>query len=234
MNLFYQPGIPDGILYLDADESRHCVKVLRHKPGDGINITDGRGFFYDAVITKADAGQCFFEIRSRTEAPARNYFIHIAISPTKNSDRSEWFVEKATEIGVDKITFIDCKNTERSFIKTDRLKKVAISAMKQSIKAVLPTIEDQLLQFTEVVEHCQEEEKCIAFVDPGNPLHLKDAVAQRSSYCLLIGPEGDFSGEELKTATDLGFKKISLGPARLRTETAGVVACHVLNLLNQV
>jgi 16S rRNA (uracil1498-N3)-methyltransferase len=232
MNLFYQPGIQDGVLYLDGDESRHCVKVLRHKAGDSISITDGHGFFYHAVITKADADQCFFDIRHRTEAQPRNYFIHIAISPTKNSDRIEWFVEKATELGVDKITLIDCKNTERGFVKTDRLKKVAVSAMKQSIKAVLPVIEDQLLQFTEVAENCQEQEKCIAFVDPGNPLHLKDAVAQRSSYCLLIGPEGDFSREELKTATDLGFTKVSLGPSRLRTETAGVVGCHVLNLVN--
>ena len=232
MYLFYQPGIPDGVLHLDADESRHCVKVLRHKSGDTITITDGRGFFYDAVITKADISQCFFDIRRRIEGPARNYFVHIAISPTKNSDRIEWFVEKATEIGVDKITLIDCKNTERGFVKTDRLKKVAISAMKQSIKATLPVIEDQLLQFTEVVEHCQEQEKYIAFVDHDNPLHLKDAAGQRGSYCLLIGPEGDFSPEELKTATDLGFAKVTLGPARLRTETAGVVGCHVLNLLN--
>jgi 16S rRNA (uracil1498-N3)-methyltransferase len=232
MDLFYQPGIPDGVLYLDGDESRHCVKVLRHKAGDSIAITDGRGFFYDAVITRPDPGQCFFDIRHRTEAQARNYFIHIAISPTKNSDRIEWFVEKATELGVDKITLIDCKNTERSFVKTDRLKKVAVTAMKQSVKAVLPLIEDQLLQFTEVVERCQEREKCIAFVDHSNPLHLKEAVEQRSSYCLLIGPEGDFSPEELKTATDLGFAKVSLGPSRLRTETAGVVGCHVLNLLN--
>lgn len=232
MNLFYQPGIPDGVSCLDGDESRHCVKVLRKKAGDSINVTDGAGYFYEAVITKADPAGCFFEIRTRSRAPEKNYAIHLAISPTKNADRIEWFVEKATELGVDRITLIDCKNTERSFIKTDRLKKVAVSAMKQSVKAVLPHIEDHLFQFTEVVETCQEHEKCIAFVDPGNPLHLKDAVPQRSTYCILIGPEGDFSAEELKTATDYGFKKVSLGPSRLRTETAGVVACHVLNLIN--
>lgn len=232
MNLFYQPGIPEGVTSLDGDESRHCVKVMRQKSGDAIAITDGRGYFYDAVITKADPVQCFFEVRNRSKAAEKNFFIHLAISPTKSSDRIEWFVEKATEVGVDKISLMDCSNTERSFIKTDRLRKVAISAMKQSIKAVIPFIEDQLLQFTEVVEHCQEQEKCIAFVDPDNPLHLKDAVSQRSSYCILIGPEGDFSPEELKTATDHGFKKVSLGPSRLRTETAGLAACHVLNLIN--
>lgn len=231
MNLFYQPSIPDGVDYLDEEESRHCVKVLRKKQGGVIDITDGHGFFYEAVITEADARQCFFEIRKKTPAPVKDYFIHLAISPTKNSDRTEWFVEKATEIGVDKITFIECRNTERSFIKTDRLHKVAVSAMKQSIKATLPVIEDHLLQFTEVVAHCQEAEKAIAFVDFENPLHLKDAVAAQTSYCILIGPEGDFSAEELKAAVDVGFKKVSLGSSRLRTETAGVVACHVLNLM---
>ena len=234
MNLFYQPGIPDGVLYLDSDESRHCVKVLRKKAGDDINITDGKGYFYDAVITRADAGQCFFEIRKKTEAPKKDFFIHIAISPTKNSDRIEWFVEKATELGVDRISLMDCKNTERSFIKTDRLNKVAVSAMKQSLKAIVPSISDHLLQFTEVVEHCTDDEKCIAYVDTTNSLHLKDAVRPGSSYCVLIGPEGDFSSEELKTALEYDFKKVSLGPSRLRTETAGVVACHVLNLRNLI
>ena len=232
MNLFYQPGIPDGVLYLDGDESKHCVKVLRKKAGDPIHITDGKGFLYQAVITKPDPTQCFFEIRTKTAAPERNHFIHIAISPTKNADRIEWFVEKATELGVDKISLIDCKNTERSFIKTDRLNKVAISAMKQSIKAVLPFIEDHVLQFTEVVEHCQEKVKCIAYVDATNPLHLKDAGRPGTSYCVLIGPEGDFSAEELKTAMEYNFEKVSLGQSRLRTETAGVAACHILNLIN--
>ena len=165
MNLFYQPGISDGILHLDADESRHCVKVMRRKAGDVIHLTDGRGYFYEGVITKADPSQCFFEIRDQLPAPEREHLIHIAISPTKNADRIEWFVEKATEIGVDKITLMDCKNTERSFIKIDRLNKVAISAMKQSIKARVPRIEDHLLQFAEVVEHCQEKEKYMAYVD---------------------------------------------------------------------
>ena len=233
MNLFYQPHIPEGILFLDAEESRHCVRVLRRKAGDAITITDGQGFFYEATITSADPAQCYFEVRSKKAAPKKNYFIHIAISPTKNADRIEWFVEKATELGVDKISLIDCKNTERSFVKTDRLLKVAVSAMKQSFKAVLPVIEDHLLQFTEVVEHCQEEEKCIAFVDASNPLHLKDAVDPRKSYCILIGPEGDFSPEELKNATEFDFIKVSLGPSRLRTETAALAACHTLNLINE-
>lgn len=234
MNLFYQPGIPDGILYLDVDESRHCVRVLRRKAGEVIHLTDGQGYFYDAVIITPDPSQCSFEIRNQTPAPEREHFIHIAISPTKNADRIEWFVEKATEIGIDRITLMDCKYTERTFVKTERLKKVAISAMKQSIKARLPSIEDHVLQYTEVVERSQEKEKYIAYVDATNPLHLKDAVRKGTSCCVLIGPEGDFSLEELRTAMEFDFRKVSLGPSRLRTETAGVVACHLVNLVNEV
>lgn len=233
MNLFYQPGIPRGVLYLDADESRHCVKVLRKKTGDLIAVTDGLGFFYEAVVTHANAAQCYFNVRTKTPSPKKDYSIHIALSPTKNADRVEWFVEKATEFGVDKITLIDCTNTERSFIKTERLTKVAISAMKQSLKAVLPTITDHLLPFSEIVAHCQEEEKYIATVDLLNPLHLKDSAKKDASYCVLIGPEGDFFPEELQAALDHNFRKISLGPSRLRTETAAIAACHILNLVNE-
>ncbi len=233
MDLFYQPGIPQGVTYLDVDESRHCVKVLRKKAGDMVTVTDGAGYFYQAVITDADPRQCFFEIRDKSRVPEKDFFIHIAISPTKSADRTEWFVEKATELGVDRISLMECKYTERTFIKTDRLHKVAVSAMKQSLKAVLPQISDHLLQFSEVIESCEEEEKYIAFVDADHPLHLKDAVERGSSYCVLIGPEGDFSYEELRTALEFGFTQVSLGPSRLRTETAGVAACHILNLKNE-
>lgn len=234
MNLFYQPDIPSGVMHLDADESRHCIKVLRKRAGDAISITDGKGYFYEATIAQPDPKQCSFEITERQPAPQKDFFIHVAISPTKNADRLEWFVEKATEIGIDRISLMDCRNTERGFVKADRLKKVAVSAMKQSLKATLPVIEHNLLPFSDIVSHCQETEKCIAFVDAANPLHLKDAVKLRSTYCVLIGPEGDFSPEELKTAIGHGFSKVSLGTSRLRTETAGVVACAILNLVNGV
>lgn len=219
-------------MFLDREESRHCVKVLRKKAGHEITITDGKGFYYDAVITVPDVARCAFAIRKKTPAPPRNHFTHIAISPTKNADRLEWFVEKATEFGVDKITLLACENSERAFIKTERLAKVAISAMKQSLKAVLPLIGDAIVPFAQAVESSDEQEKCIAFVDPSNPLHLKDSVAKGSSYCVLIGPEGDFSPAELELALASGFKKVSLGPSRLRTETAGMAACHLLNLIN--
>jgi 16S rRNA (uracil1498-N3)-methyltransferase len=232
MFLFYQPGIPEGVQSLDADESRHCVKVLRKKSGEAIVVTDGKGFFYDVTITQADAARCTFNVIARRSAPEKKYSVRIAISPTKNADRTEWFVEKATEIGVDHITLLECRNSERTNMKTARLVKVAISAMKQSLKATLPRIDEEIIGFTDLLQQSHEEEKCIAYVDDTNPLHLRDAVARDRSCIVLIGPEGDFSPEELHAASAQGFKKVSLGPSRLRTETAGLVACHTLNLLN--
>jgi 16S rRNA (uracil1498-N3)-methyltransferase len=232
LNLFYQPGIPDGILHLDADESRHCIKVLRKRSGDTIRITDGTGFFYDALITQADDRKCSFTIQEKITAPKRSHSIHIIISPTKNTDRIEWFVEKSTELGVERISLAECDHTERSFIKSERLQKVAVSAMKQSLKACLPEI-GSLTSLTELITSVKAQEKFIAYVDPTNPSHLKDVATAKKSYCVLIGPEGDFSAEELSLAIESGFTKVSLGPSRLRTETAGLAACHILNLINE-
>jgi 16S rRNA (uracil1498-N3)-methyltransferase len=231
MNLFYQPLIPEGILYLDPEESRHCMKVLRKKPGDRIRITDGKGAFYEAIILKTDDRQCSFEIEHKTEEPARRHSIHIAISPTKNPDRVEWFVEKAVEFGVEKISLMECEHTERTHLKTARLEKVAVSAMKQSLKATLPPIQG-IHTFTEIVASAQESERFIAYVDGSNPHHLKDVATRERSCLILIGPEGDFSQEELDQALQHNFRKISLGKSRLRTETAGLAACHILNLIN--
>jgi 16S rRNA (uracil1498-N3)-methyltransferase len=232
MNLFYQPLIPEGINHLDAEESKHCVRVLRKTKGDSIHVTDGQGFFYQATITKADAHQCEFDITKKTAEQHRNYSIHIAISPTKNTDRLEWFVEKAVELGVDKITFIECKNTERPYLKLDRLEKVAVSAMKQSLRASTPVLQG-LIKITDLLKSSTEKTKLIAYVDPLNNTHLKDFAKAQSSYLILIGPEGDFSSQELNLALEKDFIKVSLGPSRLRTETAGIAACHILNLVNQ-
>ena len=231
MNLFYQPQLPDGVFYLDAEESRHCVKALRKKPGDSINITDGKGSFYTAIITEPDPRQCNFRITEIRKENPKSWFIHIAISPTKNADRIEWFVEKAVELGVDEITLLDCEHTERTYIKTERLEKVAISAMKQSLKARLPVIHS-LQKFNDLVDNNKTASKLIAFVDESNPHHLKDVATPSSNYLLLIGPEGDFSASELASAVQQGFKKVSLGSSRLRTETAGMAGCHILNLVN--
>jgi 16S rRNA (uracil1498-N3)-methyltransferase len=230
--LFYQPEIPDGVLHLDEEESRHCVKVLRKNSGDLIRVTDGKGAFYDVLITRADPRQCTFSIKEKYSEPVRDHHIHIAISPTKNADRIEWFVEKSVELGVDEITLMDCDNTERSHIKAARLKKVAISAMKQSLKAILPIVND-VTPFSEVLKF-KKESGFIAYVDSSNPLHLKQAASGfKKNALVLIGPEGDFSKEELSLAQNAGFKKVSLGNSRLRTETAGIAACHILNLVQE-
>lgn len=230
MNLFYQPLIEEGIRFLDEEESRHCVKVLRKRPGESIHLTDGKGFFYEGVITKADASQCIFDINSQTREKEKDFRIHIAISPTKNADRIEWFIEKSVEIGIDHITLLECKNTERSHIKAERLKKVAVSAMKQSGRATLPQVSG-MTGFNDIIStDCHQ--KFIAYVDHANPLHLLNAAQPKKNYLVLVGPEGDFSKEELLLAGKAGFTKVSLGDSRLRTETAGIAACHILNLVN--
>lgn len=231
MNLFFEPGISQGVRFLDEAESFHAVKVLRRKRGDHIRITDGRGFFYDAVITDADIRRCTFDIEEQHEQQPPAYSIHIAISPTKNADRIEWFVEKAVEIGVAEITLVDCDHTERRHQKTDRLEKVTLSAMKQSLKVWLPVVHP-LQPLREFIPTVAADQKYIAYVDNDNPELLKNVITPGSTYVVLIGPEGDFSKEELTLAEQNGFKKVSLGPARLRTETAGIVACHILNLAN--
>jgi len=231
LNLFYQPLLPEGVFHLDADESKHAVRVLRKNVGDLIRLIDGKGNFYDASITKADPARCQFTITSQTAEVKNDYSIHIAISPTKNTDRIEWFVEKAVEIGVDKITLIACQKSERVHLKTDRLERVAISAMKQSLKATLPQI-NGIIKFTDVIRQSREQEKFIAYVDQTNPDHLKNMLTRNTSYLVLIGPEGDFSETELILALQHNFKKVSLGKSRLRTETAGMAACHILNLFN--
>ena len=231
MNLFYQPLIPEGVHYLDEEESRHCVKVLRRNLGDTIRITDGKGSFYDCVITGTDSKKCSFNIQNKQSEKPRNYSIHIAISPTKNPDRIEWFTEKAVEFGVDRITLLQCDNSEKTYLKTERLKKMAISAMKQSLKATLPVITEPT-PFQKFIATESADEKFIAFVDESNPHHLKDAAIKGKSVIVLIGPEGDFSNDELQAALKNNYSKVSLGKSRLRTETAGMAACHILNLIN--
>jgi 16S rRNA (uracil1498-N3)-methyltransferase len=231
VNLFYQPQINEGIHHLDDEESRHCVKVLRKNSGDTISITDGKGFFYDALITKADARKCEFSIQKTIPQEQKDYQIHIAVSPTKNADRIEWFVEKATEFGVDTISLIECENSERAFFKIERLRKLAVSAMKQSLKATLPTV-NEIVSFSSFLEAATEPGKFIAYVDSGNPTHLQDVVNKGETTVVLIGPEGDFSREEIFEAIGKGFVKVSLGKSRLRTETAALAACHMVNLVN--
>ena len=229
MPIFYQPLIPEGTHSLDAEEARHATRVLRLQSGDTLDLTDGKGNLYKAVITELSKAACHFSVTETIPIPKRKYAIHIAIAPTKNIDRIEWFVEKATEMGIDTISFIQCQNSERRVINLERITKKAVSAMKQSGQAWLPElrpISKVETLFEEVCDH-----KYIAYVDQANPQHLKE-VPPQSNYLLLIGPEGDFTQEELKAAIDNGFQKVSLGASTLRTETAGLAACHILNLIN--
>jgi 16S rRNA (uracil1498-N3)-methyltransferase len=230
VNLFYQPEISKGIHYLDEDESRHAVKVLRLKEGDCLDITDGKGTLYKGEITEANGKQCMFKILNQSFTERRGFHIHIAIAPTKNADRIEWFVEKAIELGVDQITFFSSHNSERRNLNHDRITKMAISAMKQSQQVWLPIL-SPLRSFKEVIAE-QASQKFIAYVDHDNQDQLKSLAKQGSDYFVLIGPEGDFSNEELDLALKNDFIKVSLGHHRLRTETAGLTACLTLNLIN--
>ncbi|MCW5912632.1 MAG: 16S rRNA (uracil(1498)-N(3))-methyltransferase [Cyclobacteriaceae bacterium] len=230
MNIFYQPDIPKGAHHLDEDESRHAVKVLRMQVGDELCVTDGEGRFYKTGIISTDARKCSFEIRETAFQEPRKFRIKLAIAPTKNIDRMEWLVEKAVEIGIEEIHFMVCKNSERKNINRDRLVKIAVSAMKQSGQYYLPAIQD-IKSFDEAVA-VPADEKFICYVDNDNPNHLKSLAHPNRSYLVLIGPEGDFSADELKLALAKGFVKTSLGPTRLRTETAALVACQILNFVN--
>jgi len=233
MQVFYQPEIPTGAHHLEPEESRHCIKVLRKQSGDIIHITDGKGFFYTANIVKADPRQCTFKIIEKNPESKKNHHIHIAIAPTKNLDRTEWFVEKAVEVGVDEISFVICENSERKILNPDRLERKAISAMKQSLKASLPTLH-AAIHFHDFLEKLSTiDVKYIAYIDKENPSpHLKTLLHPKQSYCILIGPEGDFSPNEVALAQQKGFQTVSLGNSRLRTETAGIAACVMLNLYN--
>lgn len=232
MQLFYQPDIHNGATFLTEEESKHCIKVLRHTVGDTLDVVDGKGAKFKVRITNANSRKTEFDIISHERKRELPYYIHIAIAPTKQIERTEWFLEKAIEIGVDEISFFFGRHSERKSLKMDRIHKKAIAAMKQSLTYQLPKIE--LYQDLEsVISHIKPtDERFIAYVDFDNPLHLKEAAHTSARTTVLIGPEGDFNDEELDFALKNGFSKISLGQSRLRTETAGVVACTILNLIN--
>ncbi len=230
MLLFYQPDLAAGTTWLSEEESKHCTRVLRKREGEAITVTDGKGFFYECTITKADSRKCEFVIDQIIPETKQAFRIHIAIAPTKNADRLEWLVEKITELGVAEITLLDCDHSERTYTKLERLQKVAISAMKQSQKATLPLIHD-LIPFKNILTQ-ESEQRFIAYVDFSNPQHLIQIATKHKDYLILIGPEGDFSKEELTLALQQGFVKVSLGNSRLRTETAGMAACCLLNSIN--
>lgn len=232
MQLFYCPDLNEGSDFLDSEESRHCIKVLRKNFGDLIHITDGLGKFYEAQLTDLDPKKCSFKILSSTSVRKNSYSIHIAIAPTKNSDRIEWFVEKAVEIGVDKISFIQTSYSERKNINLTRIQKKAVSALKQSVRAKLPELVtmEKLNQF---LKFNAEDQKFIAHLESESTPHLEHLATPNNSYLILIGPEGGFSDEEILMIKEKQFKVAKIGDYRLRTETAGIVACALLNNINQ-
>lgn len=229
MLLFFQPNISQNH-FLDPEDSRHCVKVLRKTAKDTIHIVDGVGGLYQCEITKANDKKCEFVILSaKQNFQQRDCYLHIAIAPTKNADRLEWFIEKSVEIGIDEISLIQTKHSERKQQKTERLEKIAISGMKQSLKAYLPKI-NELMPFEKFLKTVQQEQKFLAHLtDESKP--LVSVLKPKSSYCILVGPEGDFSADEILQAKQEGFQWVTLGNARLRTETAGLVACTLSNNL---
>ncbi|MFK7807435.1 MAG: 16S rRNA (uracil(1498)-N(3))-methyltransferase [Saprospiraceae bacterium] len=235
MQYFYTSNIKGNHAILEAEEAAHCAQVLRKRPGDPINLVDGRGNWYQGILTESHRKKCIVEIRdSRAEVLPHTAKIHIAIAPTKNINRLEWFLEKATEIGIHRITPILCQRSERKKIRNDRLEKILLAAMKQSLKATLPIL-DELQPFDNWITDLSVEEntqKFIAYCNEENRLPLQTTYKAGNDVLLLIGPEGDFHPNEVKAAKAAGFTGVSLGPSRLRTETAGIVGCHTLNLKN--
>lgn len=237
MQYFYTPDIEGKQAILQTEEAAHCVQVLRKRLGDEIHFVDGLGNWYEGILVESHKKKCVIDITStRLEVPPHTAQIHIAIAPTKNISRLEWFLEKATEIGIHQITPILCQRSERKTIRNDRLEKILLAAMKQSLKARLPILEE-LQPFGKWIESLPTEvntERYIAYCNEDDRLPLQTTYQAGKNVILLIGPEGDFHPNEVVQAKGAGFTGISLGPSRLRTETAGIVACHTLNLLNQV
>jgi 16S rRNA (uracil1498-N3)-methyltransferase len=234
MNLFFTQNIEKELAFLPETEARHCVQVLRKSVGDSIHFVDGKGGLYEGTIQETGKKKCIVKIEKATQSfEKRDYYLHIAIAPTKNIDRFEWFLEKATEIGIDEITPLLCEHSERKRIRLDRLEKIALSAMKQSLKAFLPKVND-LTKFSDFINTVENDksEKFIAHCQENEKTHLKNNSLKDQNVTILIGPEGDFSPAEIQKANQHDFGSVTLGTSRLRTETAGVVACHIVNLLN--
>lgn len=232
MQLYFAKDIGSSDVILDKEESHHVVQVVRKKSGEEIFITDGKGKICKAVITIANPKQCELKITENVSAYQHPYYLHIAIAPTKNIDRFEWFIEKAVEIGINEISPVICRRSERKNINNDRLNKLMIAAAKQSVKPLFPVL-NELRSFNEVVVNAGESQKYIALCDEKLPL-LKNIYTSPESLLVMIGPEGDFHEDELSFSHENNFKGISLGGYRLRTETAALVACNTISLLNQL
>jgi len=234
MQLFYNSDINrnSDTFSFDKEESKHIVKVLRKKEGDILHVTNGLGFLFTTEIVFASEKKCTVKIVQSELHQPTDFYLHLAVAPTKMNDRFEWFLEKATEIGIHEITPIICDHSERKIIKTERFEKIIESAMKQSLQFYLPKLNEPIT-FTSFINQNKDGNLCIAHCDETEKRLLKDSIIQKEKYTILIGPEGDFSEKEIKFATDNNYLPVSLGNTRLRTETAAVVACHSIVFANE-
>lgn len=235
MHLFYTPDISSNNYTLNEEESNHCNKVLRLKQGEKVHLIDGIGGLYTAEISEVTKKAVYLVvIEKQSEFGKRNHHLHIAIAPTKNNDRLEWFLEKATEIGIDEITPIICERSERKIVKEERLEKVVTSAVKQSLTAYHPKINTAIF-FKDFIKQSEADDKLIAHcIDEDDRKAISQLIKPHQRYLILIGPEGDFTPKEIELALQNGFKPVTLGNTRLRTETAGLAACFEVNFLNRV
>jgi 16S rRNA (uracil1498-N3)-methyltransferase len=232
MHVFYTPDIATSC-EMPEEEAGHCLRVLRLTVGDEVMLTDGKGSFYKAVISAATNKRCQLKvIEELPQEKGWTGWLHLAMAPTKNMDRTEWFAEKATEIGFDELTFLNSRYSERKVIKTERIEKILVSAVKQSLKASKPVL-NEMMDFNKFISQEFHGQKFICHCNEGEKKLLKDVVIPGEDAVILIGPEGDFSPEEVAKAMACGFIPVSLGKSRLRTETAALVAVHTLNLFNQ-
>ncbi len=233
MHIFYTPDINSNFYTLSQEESKHCIKVLRLKTGDKIQLIDGKGGLYISEITDDNPKRCSVKvIETEKKNSRKDYKFHIAVAPTKNIARFETFIEKATEIGIDKIIPFVSRYSERKTIKPERLDKVIISAVKQS-KAFFKPVLENLTNFENIINSGFKGEKYIAHCyNSDTKKQIKEVYEKGKDVLILIGPEGDFSKEEVQKAVKKGFKEISLSDARLRTETAGIVACQIIDFMN--
>jgi len=233
MNIFYVPQCSVNVeIQLDENESNHCVKVLRLRNNDVISIVDGCGGLYKAKIIDAHHKKCLVQIVESTVSPQPKPFIHVAIAPTKNIERFEWFVEKSIEIGVGMITPLLCEKSERKVVNNERLEKIVVAAMKQSLNLHKTTL-NGMTKFTDVLQNMKQTQNFIAHCEDTDKKSLKQTCKPLTDTLIVIGPEGDFSNQEIALAIQSGFSPVSLGDTRLRTETAGIVACHSIRFLNE-
>lgn len=244
VRFFYVPDA-SSVNELPEEEAQHAVRVLRMEMGDEMMLMDGEGVFYRAIVTEATKKRCLYRIEE-TLPQERQWqpHLHLAMAPTKNMDRTEWFAEKATEIGFDELTFLRCRWSERTVIKTERVEKILVSAMKQSHKAWKPIL-NEMVDFKAFMQEIKERENmtgkvmrkfichCYEEEGLGEKVALKDVLKSGEDVLVMVGPEGDFSIDEVKMAEANGFQSVSLGKSRLRTETAALVAVHLMNLINQ-